>query len=753
MGNTQIRRNRSSIGSEGSTSNNRTKQPREHKRYGTVVVKVTNIAPNRRPQDNVITHSVSAKGAILFGSQSSLNTIQKALSTSGYPLLIPSEIQLPDTRAHKILVAYCKGWYAIPSPEVFSRHSGTCLILGDRNITCNPYSIKVGDCFRLGSVGLVVSEMKVPGRDEVRLDAKTLQFLKDEALAFDTQEDMATLANDELNKEEEEEELLSNAASPTKDLGGGIANGERFICYMCYETHNTDEDALVAPCECKGDTRYLHVQCLQKWYQSSVCGSQAQVIRTTGNGAPACKICGAAYKSAFRRADGKKASLLEMDSVGPYLSLVVVTRHDTNPGLFNTKFRLSFGRQANSAPTLTEEQANTLVIGRSSSCNMILDYRTVSTVHAQITYQDGSFYMTDKRSSNGTMVYLQDPIPLSYSNQLKFRMGRTTLSLQAKRGWTTTLRTALGVSGVIDEAEQPSAEDLHNVLSECRKLQSNREGDNEGNNNFMLIRQYTTRTNNDNSIDPHDVDELRESPAGLRIRNAVDVMSNDGDANVIDLIGNNGGSSSNNNGNNNNSVQRTNSEEEELLLSRMRATFVDPDDDADFNRAIHESLMLSTAAAGATTSNNSNSNGNNNSNIVSSSGAKYQQESDLETATMYDHQSSTDALYKPVEITKCNNNNNNTNVMKSPRFDSPVMLGDENGGRSLSKLGTIVLANGVENIPEKPTSSGSSREYKTAAATFAVPVQRSSNNNSNSNSVKGDCNFNKESSSGDVSEI
>lgn len=188
------------------------------------------------------------------------------------------------------------------------------MILGDRNITCTPYNIKVGDCFRLGSVGLVVSELKVPGRDEVRLDAKTLQFLKDEALAFDTQEDMATLANDEVNKEnDDEEDMMSNGAtSPVKEVGGGIGNGERFICYMCYETHNTDEDALVAPCECKGDTRYLHVQCLQKWYQSSVCGSQAQVIRTTGNGAPACKICGAAYKSAFRRADGKKASLLEV---------------------------------------------------------------------------------------------------------------------------------------------------------------------------------------------------------------------------------------------------------------------------------------------------------------------------------------------------------------------------------------------------------------------------------------------------------
>ena len=76
-----------------------------------------------------------------------------------------------------------------------------------------------------------------------------------------------------------------------------------------------------------------------------------------------------------------------MENDGPYLSLVVVTHHDTNPGLFNTKFRLNFGRRANNADHATEEQLNTIIVGRSSTCTMILDYRTVSTIHAKITYQ------------------------------------------------------------------------------------------------------------------------------------------------------------------------------------------------------------------------------------------------------------------------------------------------------------------------------------------------------------------------------
>ncbi|KAJ1408436.1 hypothetical protein B484DRAFT_403536, partial [Ochromonadaceae sp. CCMP2298] len=245
---------------------------------------------------------------------------------------------------------------------------------------------------------------------------------------------------------------------------GGISPGERFVCYMCYETHDTEEDALVAPCSCKGDTRYLHVQCLQKWYQASMTGAQTQVIRTTGNGAPACKICGAAYKTAFRRPNGQRASLLETESNGPFLSLVVVTKHDTNPDLFNTKFRLNFHGRGGGG---VFDGENVITIGRSSSCNMILDYRTVSTIHARISYEDGQFLLSDRRSSNGTMVYLQDPLPLPYGLPVKLRMGRTTISLQARRGWTSALRSALGPT-LSEGEEQASAVDLQGVLSQMR---------------------------------------------------------------------------------------------------------------------------------------------------------------------------------------------------------------------------------------------------------------------------------------------
>ena len=212
-----------------------------------------------------------------------------------------------------------------------------------------------------------MSELKRPGQQEERLENKQLNYLREEALNFDYDGDEAVLARkdiddeDQMNGDDENED--DGVMSPTQrdnDIAGTGANSNLF-CYMCYESHDTPEDHLVAPCDCKGDTRYLHVQCLQKWYQSSLSGWRSLVIRTTGltisssenslsyysfatgSGAPACKICGKAYKTMLTNLDGVKTNIMEADHPGPYISLVVVTRHDTSPELFNTKFRLNFG--------------------------------------------------------------------------------------------------------------------------------------------------------------------------------------------------------------------------------------------------------------------------------------------------------------------------------------------------------------------------------------------------------------------------
>ena len=383
---------------------------------------------------------MSPKGAVFYCGNSTLfETYMNKLNEFGYSNNLPQRIPINDKRANKCLsLLYTDSWYVIPSPEVFTRHSGTCVVLGDRRKVSAPFQLKLGDFFRLGSVGLVVSELRTSKGTEERLDHKELQHLRAEALAINFGENYAVLAADELS-------IYSNTDKSSLDLTAGdksINSQEKISCYMCYETHDTPTDRLVAPCICKGDTRYVHVQCLQKWYFSAVNNHHAHVIRTTGSGAPACKICGAAYKTNFRNANGTTENVLHpTQNDKPYISLIVVTKHDVNTELFNTKFTLTFGDTLGSD---IEDIPRTIRVGRSSGCNMVLDYRTVSTVHALISYENNKFYIKDNKSSNGTMIFLKSPRELSYGEVLKLRTGRTTISLLPRRSWTASVSDLLG---------------------------------------------------------------------------------------------------------------------------------------------------------------------------------------------------------------------------------------------------------------------------------------------------------------------
>ena len=77
------------------------------------------------------------------------------------PAVVLSRHAVPDSRANQVLVArHGADWWLAPAPEPFSRQMGTCRLLGDRKHRSRPHALRVGDFVRIGSVGLVVSEVR-----------------------------------------------------------------------------------------------------------------------------------------------------------------------------------------------------------------------------------------------------------------------------------------------------------------------------------------------------------------------------------------------------------------------------------------------------------------------------------------------------------------------------------------------------------------------------------------------------------------
>jgi len=65
----------------------------------------------------------------------------------------------------------------------------------------------------------------------------------------------------------------------------------------------------------------------------------------------------------------------------------------------------------------------------------VLDYRTVSTQHATVTFKKGNFYFRDLGSSNGSMLNIRRPLKLPYNQWVRLRFGRSIVAIKAKKSW------------------------------------------------------------------------------------------------------------------------------------------------------------------------------------------------------------------------------------------------------------------------------------------------------------------------------
>ncbi len=88
--------------------------------------------------------------------------------------------ELSDSKACQLLVTtHGKNFWVVPAPEAFSRHSGTCRLLGDRKHPQAPHTLQVGDFLRVGSVGIVVIETHNGKENKILSEDKIQKIMKD----------------------------------------------------------------------------------------------------------------------------------------------------------------------------------------------------------------------------------------------------------------------------------------------------------------------------------------------------------------------------------------------------------------------------------------------------------------------------------------------------------------------------------------------------------------------------------------------
>lgn len=263
-----------------------------------------------------------------------------------------------------------------------------------------------------------------------------------------------------LSTAENSDDDSSREGAPTRQPS--IVSNDAPTCYMCFDEEDTPTNPMITPCKCKGDTRYVHVNCLRKWHTAE---ADNQVCFLSSVDAT-CSVCKTTFRSDFKLKDGRMVKLFKSSLEPPYVSLLVATKHEMAQRLFNTRFQLSFS-------TLLKPDGRNgtrpLLLGRSSESDMILDYRTVSARHATIRFKNGEFLFTDAGSSNGSYLYLRRPVELSSSQSVQFRLGRSMISMKVVNKWNRRLLRAVsrraGLGGGNNVSAVTGEDDDHSVGS------------------------------------------------------------------------------------------------------------------------------------------------------------------------------------------------------------------------------------------------------------------------------------------------
>jgi hypothetical protein len=128
------------------------------------------------------TFTIKPEGVIIQGNNRNRNSNSIDLGAE-YAMHVGRKLQryeLSDTRACQLLVTtHAKSFWVVPAPEAFSRHSGTCRLLGDRKHPPAPHTLQVGDFLRVGSVGVVVIETHDGVENRVLSEEKIQKIMKD----------------------------------------------------------------------------------------------------------------------------------------------------------------------------------------------------------------------------------------------------------------------------------------------------------------------------------------------------------------------------------------------------------------------------------------------------------------------------------------------------------------------------------------------------------------------------------------------
>lgn len=241
------------------------------------------------------------------------------------------------------------------------------------------------------------------------------------------------------------------------------------MCRICLLEGSSEDDPLIAPCNCKGSIEYVHLGCLRHWIRGRLNLSENS---TSFFYRPlACELCKAVYPAYL--------SITNVTGATDKMPIVEVPRTKAPFIALENMVRDSQQHSSRGLHVISLADNKLLKLGRGHESDVRIADVSISRCHATIRFHRGQFVLEDHNSKFGTLIAMKKPRVLEPSTSMSIQVGRTVLSLSLQPhpdgGGGDLAPRLLGMSGSNSQDERALRLSL---LTRSASLGENDEGAN-----------------------------------------------------------------------------------------------------------------------------------------------------------------------------------------------------------------------------------------------------------------------------------
>ena len=351
------------------------------------------------------------------------------------------------------------------------------------------YLLNEGDIIKIGRITLIVKKIKLSRKQSIVISHSNSLSSNNN----NNNNNMINIGENDNKKEQQQLQLKTDIKYMQSSLKLSTNNPKsKRTCRICYSEDNTDESPLIQPCQCSGSMKYIHLACLRKWIETTLC------IKVYSNEHYAqyslknieCELCKAKFPDMIRH-NGKLYELTSFHSdYDKYMILEGLTLDKNNT---KSLYVISF-----------DHYKKKINIGRGHDSHLLLNDISVSRIHC-LVYQDGrNVYIEDNDSKFGTLVLIQNQMLTLYSSvPLHFQVGRTYFGIKIKEPFS--LFNCCNVSTKVDEKEYQRQNSLkisleHSHTVNVKEEEFNGDDDDDSENDVDEDAKVINKETNKNEI-------------------------------------------------------------------------------------------------------------------------------------------------------------------------------------------------------------------------------------------------------------